>query len=234
MPTPKVQADADTTTATITEAIMPVTLATSPELGLDDGSQTSEPQIDAATESAPPFAGPVKSPGPAADTEAEAASEARQRPPSEPITVARAQGSLEKLEARLVALGFHPQPTNDAGVKLVLGKDVLFSAGSAEMTPQARQAIAGLTQELAGHPLLRFRVVGHTDNSGPSAYNAALSLLRARAFAAALTEAGVPSEQIASEGRGEVEPLTRMAQDGIPARVMNRRIEIYIQDPSLP
>lgn len=234
MPTPKGQADPDTTTATITETIMPVTLATPPESGLDDGSQTSESQVDAAAESAPPFAEPMKSPAPVADTEIEAAAEATQRPPSEPISVARAQGSVEKLEARLVALGFQPQPANDAGIKLVLGREVQFGADSAEVTPQAREAVAGLTQELAEHPLLHFTVVGHTDDSGPSAYNAALSLLRARAFAAILTEAGVPSEQIASEGRGAAEPLTRRAQDGIPARVINRRIEIYIQDPSLP
>jgi outer membrane protein OmpA-like peptidoglycan-associated protein len=131
-------------------------------------------------------------------------------------------------------LGFHPQPSNGTGFKVVLAREVAFAVGSAEMTPQAREAVAGLTQELAGHPLLHFTVVGHTDDSGPAAYNAALSLSRARAFAAILTEAGVPSEQITSEGRGAAEPLTRGTQDGIPARAMNRRIEIHIQDAGLP
>ena len=123
-------------------------------------------------------------------------------------------------------MGFRPQPANGTWIKLVLVREVAFGAGSADMTPQARQAIEGLTQELSSHPLLRFTVVGHTDDSGPSDYNAGLSLLRARTFAATISERGVPPEQITSEGRGETEPLTGKAMDGVPAPLMNRRVEI--------
>lgn len=170
--------------------------------------------------------------GPAASPDAASA-------PAQPAltgatAVGGAEDDLARLVSRLVGLGFRPQPTDGQEIKLVLAREVAFGAGSAEMTPQAREAIAGLTQELAGHPLLRFTVVGHTDDSGPSDYNAALSLLRARAFAATLTEGGVLPEQITSEGRGETEPLTGKVMDGIPAHLTNRRIEVYIRDASLP
>jgi outer membrane protein OmpA-like peptidoglycan-associated protein len=59
-------------------------------------------------------------------------------------------------------------------------------------------------------------------------------LLRALAFAMTLTEGGVPPAQITSEGRGETEPLTGKAMDGIAAHRMNRRIEVNIRDASLP
>jgi outer membrane protein OmpA-like peptidoglycan-associated protein len=117
---------------------------------------------------------------------------------------------------------------------LVLVREDALGASSAEMSHQARHAFAGLIQELACHPRLHFTVVGHTDDSGPFDCNAALSLLRALAFAATLAEGGVLPAQITSEGRGETEPLTGKAMDGIPAHLTNRRIEVYIRDASLP
>ena len=117
---------------------------------------------------------------------------------------------------------------------LVLLREAALGAGSAEMSPQARQAFAGLTKELAGHPRLHFTVVGHTDGSGPSDCNAALSLLRSLAFAATLAEGGVLPAQITSEERGETEPMTGKAMDGMLAHRTNGRIEVYIRGVSLP
>ena len=215
------------TPATQTPAAAP---ATSPKVAVDALPRRPETQADAGEQDSPAMATPAK--GPAASPDAASA-------PAQPAltgatAVGGAEDDLARLVSRLVGLGFRPQPTDGQEIKLVLAREVAFGAGSAEMTPQAREAIAGLTQELAGHPLLRFTVVGHTDDSGPSDYNAALSLLRARAFAATLTEGGVLPEQITSEGRGETEPLTGKVMDGIPAHLTNRRIEVYIRDASLP
>jgi len=109
----------------------------------------------------------------------------------------------------------------------------MFRDDSSEITPQARRSVERLVRELADHRRLHFTVVGHTDDSGPADYNVYLSLLRAKAFAAMLTAGGVPIERIASEGRGEDQPLTRQAVDGIAARQVNRRIEIFIRGASL-
>jgi len=217
----------ETTPATPTPVAAP---ATSPEAGVDALPRGPENRPDASPQDSPATATLAK--GPAAGPDATSA-------PAQPALtgatgITSAEDDLAMLKSRLVALGFRPQPTNAKGIKLVLAREVAFGAGSAEMTPQAREAIVGLTEELAGHPLLHFTVVGHTDDSGPSDYNAGLSLLRAQAFAATLTEGGVAHEQITSEGRGETEPLTAKAMDGIPAPLMNRRIEVYIRETSLP
>jgi type II secretory pathway predicted ATPase ExeA/outer membrane protein OmpA-like peptidoglycan-associated protein len=146
---------------------------------------------------------------------------------------AAAKGDLTTLEARLVALGFRPERADDGGIKLILARETMFRDDSSEITPQARRSVEPLVRELADHRRLHFTVVGHTDDSGPADYNVYLSLLRAKAFAAMLTAGGVPIERIASEGRGEDQPLTRQAVDGIAARQVNRRIEIFIRGASL-
>jgi OOP family OmpA-OmpF porin len=73
----------------------------------------------------------------------------------------------------------------------------------------------------------RIRATGHTDTSGPEAYNMALSLRRANAVKNALVREGVPAASIAVIGRGEQGLLVQTA-DGV-REPQNRRVEIVVE-----
>ncbi len=73
----------------------------------------------------------------------------------------------------------------------------------------------------------RIRATGHTDTSGPEAYNMALSLRRANAVKNALVREGVPAAAITVIGRGEQGLLVQTA-DGV-REPQNRRVEIVIE-----
>ena len=73
----------------------------------------------------------------------------------------------------------------------------------------------------------RIRATGHTDTSGPEAYNMALSLRRANAVKNALVREGVPAAAITVIGRGEQGLLVKTA-DGV-REPQNRRVEIVIE-----
>lgn len=73
----------------------------------------------------------------------------------------------------------------------------------------------------AGRKLL---LVGHTDDTGSSNVNAALSERRARAVAQYLERRGIPREQVYYQGAGEVYPSADNNTDD--GRARNRRVEI--------
>jgi OOP family OmpA-OmpF porin len=67
-------------------------------------------------------------------------------------------------------------------------------------------------------------IVGHTDSTGPEAYNLGLSERRAQAAANYLEGKGVSMSRITVKGMGESAPVASNAtREG---RAMNRRVEI--------
>ncbi|MGJ8564097.1 MAG: OmpA family protein [Alphaproteobacteria bacterium] len=71
------------------------------------------------------------------------------------------------------------------------------------------------------------RVVGHTDTSGPAAYNLALSKRRAADARTEFVRQGMNPAIITSEGKGETEPRIQTG-DNVKERE-NRRTEVLIQ-----
>lgn len=69
-------------------------------------------------------------------------------------------------------------------------------------------------------------IVGHTDTSGPSAYNIGLSQRRASVVSEALIARGLPAEVIATDARGETD-LARLTRDGV-REPLNRRTAVTI------
>lgn len=136
---------------------------------------------------------------------------------------------LSALAERLRSLGLQPQRADDGAVKVNLKENVSFGSDSALVPPDSRAFVERLARELALSSDTTVKVVGHTDDSGPEDYNAQLSLRRAKAVAALLVAGGVPASEVASEGRGESDPLTRVDVDGVPARQINRRIELIVR-----
>jgi OOP family OmpA-OmpF porin len=103
-----------------------------------------------------------------------------------------------------------------------------FAFDSAELKPAMMSAldnVAARVRESKGDESLM--VIGHTDSTGPEAYNQGLSERRADAAAAYLMQQGVSSDRITTSGRGESAPVAdNSTREG---RSMNRRVEIQTQ-----
>jgi outer membrane protein OmpA-like peptidoglycan-associated protein len=102
-----------------------------------------------------------------------------------------------------------------------------FLDASDDFTPESKQKLARVLQEIGGHPAPEIVVVGHTDRVGSVAYNDALSLRRAGRVRDQLVQIGIPGEQILVAGRGEREP--RVPTEDEVAEPLNRRVEITVR-----
>ena len=100
-----------------------------------------------------------------------------------------------------------------------------FDFDSAVLKPKMQQeldTVVNKVQASRGNEMLE--VVGHTDSTGPEAYNQGLSERRAQAAADYLTGKGLDGSRITVKGMGESVPVADNAtREG---RAMNRRVEV--------
>lgn len=100
-----------------------------------------------------------------------------------------------------------------------------FDFDSASLKPAMEaelNAVAGKVNASKGDEMLE--IVGHTDSTGPDAYNQGLSERRAQAAADYLAGKGVSPANMTVKGMGESAPVADNAtRDG---RAQNRRVEI--------
>ena len=96
-----------------------------------------------------------------------------------------------------------------------------------ELTPDSRQLLARVVDEIARRPAPEIVVIGHTDRVGPVPYNDTLSLRRAERVRDELVKVGIAAERVRVEGRGEREPLVPTADE--VAEPQNRRVEISVR-----
>jgi outer membrane protein OmpA-like peptidoglycan-associated protein len=116
------------------------------------------------------------------------------------------------------------------GILVTLKNELLFAVDSAQLAPAAQDDVAKLADILVKYPDDRIVVEGHTDSSGPNAYNESLSFRRAETIRAVLKARGVQDGQVLVQGRGEAEPVADNASaDG---RAKNRRVELHIDVPN--
>jgi len=104
---------------------------------------------------------------------------------------------------------------------------VFFDWDRSNLSAQALNTIKQAAASYKTKGSARVTATGHTDKSGPEAYNMALSLRRANTVKDALVREGVPATAISVVGRGETQPLVQTA-DGV-REPQNRRVEIVIQ-----
>jgi len=100
---------------------------------------------------------------------------------------------------------------------------IFFDLDSSSLTADSQEIIrraAGVARESGAASI---EVVGHTDRSGSTTYNDALSIRRANSVRDALVNNGVTSGSISVEGRGESDPLVP-TDDGVPEE-RNRRAQ---------
>ena len=69
-----------------------------------------------------------------------------------------------------------------------------------------------------------FEIAGHTDSTGPEAYNLRLSVRRARAVKEFLVKCGIEAQRLIPKGYGEDRPLA--SNETKEGRRKNRRVEV--------
>ncbi len=105
-----------------------------------------------------------------------------------------------------------------------LAADVLFAVDSATLTPAAQATLAAVAARVKERAKGAVTVVGHTDSTGTPAYNAQLSLARARAVQAALQPGVGSGVTLTPTGVGERQPV---ADNATPeGRAQNRRVTV--------
>jgi OmpA-OmpF porin, OOP family len=104
---------------------------------------------------------------------------------------------------------------------------VFFDFDRSTITPEGQQVIQRAVDNFRRGGTPRIVATGHADRAGPDNYNMSLSDRRAIAVRQALVAAGVPTDEIGTQARGESQPLVP-TPDG-EREPQNRRVEIQMQ-----
>lgn len=115
----------------------------------------------------------------------------------------------------------------DGSLKVAVAADVTFDTGSAQLKPEAMNALVKLASTMKDYNSTVIHVVGHTDTVGSPQNNQGLSERRAASVSSYLARQGVPVQRIREEGRGERELLVRTGDEVGEPR--NRRVDIVIK-----
>ncbi len=107
------------------------------------------------------------------------------------------------------------------GVNFDFDKDEIRSDG-AVILDEAAGMLTG------AHTGARVRIEGHTDATGPDAYNQGLSERRANSVRSYLVSHGVDASRLTTVGYGESSPI---ADNGTrEGRALNRRVELQVEE----
>jgi chemotaxis protein MotB len=124
------------------------------------------------------------------------------------------------------------QHENDRTVIRVTG-DILFDAGSAELSDAGREALGHIAAALIGFPAHQVSLEGHTDTVPISgtlrkryATNWELSIARATSAVRYLQLQGIDAARLRAVGYGEFRPVAD--NDDPQVRERNRRLEIRL------
>ncbi len=106
---------------------------------------------------------------------------------------------------------------------------VNFEFDRSDLRPAGRAALSGVADRLGECSSVQVRIVGHTDWIGSEAYNLGLSRRRAQAVLDFLVARGLSPARLATEGRGESEPVA--TNETAEGRAANRRVELHPSSP---
>lgn len=113
------------------------------------------------------------------------------------------------------------------GVVIRIPAALTFDSGSAAVKPEFDATLLEIAREVKAHSRTYVDVFAHTDLTGTSQGNQALSEKRAAAVATYLAAHGVSKARIASRGLGESAPLYTF-ESGEAEKAANRRVEIRV------
>ena len=102
-------------------------------------------------------------------------------------------------------------------------QDVFFRINSSSVRPAEQAKIEALAGYMKKYPEAKVTVTGYADKAtGSARYNMSISLKRAQAVADALVEAGVASERITVDAKGDTEqPFDGIEKNRVAIAVAN-------------
>lgn len=110
---------------------------------------------------------------------------------------------------------------------LSFSSSVIFNVGSAELREEAYELLEDIETKIRDKGIKKLTIIGHTDSTGAESSNQQLSLERASAIKTALIEILGSELEIATIGKGEMEPLEDNSTK--QGRQANRRVEIILE-----
>ena len=125
-------------------------------------------------------------------------------------------------------LGAHAEVERSANsIRVVLPPTVTFEVASANLSPEAKTALAAILSPLRDYQSLLISVHGHTDASGPAEVNQRLSAQRALTVAEKLRGLGFSANQLMAIGHGASQPSADNST--AEGRQINRRVELFLE-----
>lgn len=112
-------------------------------------------------------------------------------------------------------------------LRLNLSSEVSFAVDSALISAQFYNSLNKVAGVLGNYAQTIVHVTGHTDSTGPEAYNQRLSEQRADNVRRYLVSQGILDGRVVASGRGERSPVA--SNDTEAGRSQNRRVEILLK-----
>lgn len=112
------------------------------------------------------------------------------------------------------------------GIRVVFDTGLLFSVDSATLNANSQANIEKLANVLNRYPDTNLIIEGHTDSTGPEAFNQQLSERRAESVSSLLRTYGVTTGRLTAIGYGEMRPVATNETEA--GRRLNRRVEVLI------
>jgi outer membrane protein OmpA-like peptidoglycan-associated protein len=136
----------------------------------------------------------------------------------------QARTEIDRLKQEIASLEARQ---TEQGLLLTFG-NVFFETDRADLKAGSELSMNKLADFLKSHPERKIVIEGHTDNTGPEAYNLELSQKRAQSVASALQSAGVDRGRVTIRGMGESYPIA--PNTTAAGRQQNRRVEVLIKN----
>lgn len=163
---------------------------------------------------------------------AQQAEEARQRAEQAEQRNQQLEAQQAQVRQQLMSQLNQVLQTRDSARGLIVSMpDVLFSTGSADLKPAARERLAKVAGILIAYPDIHVEVDGYTDSTGTAMFNQQLSQQRAGSVQSYLVQQGVPSSSIDTHGFGQENPVA--SNDSAAGRQQNRRVELVVSGKSI-
>ena len=120
-----------------------------------------------------------------------------------------------------------PNPTAEAIEMLnKLGAVVQFEFNKSNLRDDAIELLLSVYEIMSKYGNTSFMIEGHTDSSGPKAFNKKLSLERAESVKSHLVSKGVEGDRLSTTGFGEDNP--KESNNTRKGRIANRRVEFKV------
>ena len=114
------------------------------------------------------------------------------------------------------------------GLLINIKGDASFKSSSAELTAESQRNLRKTAEILAKKPNLKVQIQGHSDSSGNTIKNQALSEARAKSVKDLFTAAGLSANNLSASGLGDTKPIESNKTKA--GRAANRRVEIRLAD----